>query len=214
MLATKRGNMKKGMSPRERGVVLVIVLIVLVAMMFAGMAMMRSVNTATLVAGNMAFRKGASHQGDTGIEAAIEWLEANNTGTTLQSNQSHGYFASVSNPPSGKTWDYWWANSLDTSPVGRPVNTAVISGQVWTLASTINGSYTVSYIIHRLCGSAGPSSTSNCASSPATNSTSTGNSMGAGSYAWITTSQIYYRITSRTEGPRNTVTYTQAIIAM
>jgi len=203
------------MSPgRQDGVVLVIVLIVLVSMMFAGMAMMRSVNTATLVAGNMAYRKGAAHQGDTGIEAAIVWLEANGTGTTLQSNQSHGYFAALSNPPSGKTWDYWWSTSLDTTPVTRPVATAVGSGQVWTLPSTVNGAYTVSYVIHRMCQAAGPSVTSNCANSPATNSSSAGNSMTSIGYPFTSTTQIYYRITSRTEGPHNTVTYAQAMYSM
>jgi Tfp pilus assembly protein PilX len=39
---------------RQRGVMLIIALIVLVAMTMAGIAMMRSVDTATIVAGNIA----------------------------------------------------------------------------------------------------------------------------------------------------------------
>jgi Tfp pilus assembly protein PilX len=43
---------------RIRGAVLFIALIVLVAMTLAGIAIMRSVDTATLIAGNLAFKQG------------------------------------------------------------------------------------------------------------------------------------------------------------
>jgi Tfp pilus assembly protein PilX len=200
---------------RQRGLVLVIVLIVLVAMMLAGIALMRSVNTTTLVAGNMAFRQAATHQGDVGTEAAIQWLQANNSGTTLQQSiTTSGYLAKTAGPSSSQTWDTYWQKVLDISPVSRPVATAVNSGSVWTLA-TLNG-YTVSFVIHRLCNATGdPVAVGvDCAQSPLVSSTSAGNSQTAGSIALQYNSQVYYRITSRIEGPRNTVSYTQAVVAM
>ena len=53
---------------REQGVVLFIALIVLVAMSLAGIALMRSVDTGILIAGNLGFRQNATHVGDLGIE--------------------------------------------------------------------------------------------------------------------------------------------------
>ena len=59
---------------RQRGVVLIIALIALVIMTLAALAMIRSVDTSNLIAGNMAFQQAATHSGDSGIEAAITWL--------------------------------------------------------------------------------------------------------------------------------------------
>jgi len=200
---------------RQRGVVLITMLIVLVAMIFAGIALMRSVDTATLVAGNMAFRQAATHQGDFGTEAAVAWLQVQNTGTGLQTtNGAAGYSAILQGPSTNQTWDQYWNTTLDTSPVSRPITTAggVNSGSVWTLP-TANG-YTVSYVIHRMCSATGAMSSTNCVQAP-TGSVSGSSSMKAGNPANFTqNSQVYYRITSRIEGPRNTVSYTQVVVAM
>src|SRR4051812_10143783 len=59
---------------KQGGVVLFIALVVLVAMSLAGIAMVRSVDTGSLVAGNMAFKQGATLAGDAGTELAISWL--------------------------------------------------------------------------------------------------------------------------------------------
>src|SRR5262249_39720144 len=84
---------------RERGVVLMVALIVLVAMTLAGIALMRSVDTTTLIAGNLAFQQSATNGGDIGTETAIAWLEANNSGTTLYSSyDAQGYQAKRQDP--------------------------------------------------------------------------------------------------------------------
>jgi len=49
---------------REQGVILFVALIVLVAMSLAGIALMRSVDTSVLVAGNLAYRQGATSVAD------------------------------------------------------------------------------------------------------------------------------------------------------
>lgn len=48
----------------QQGVVLFVALIILVAMTLAGIALMRSVDTNVLIAGNLAFRQGATMAGD------------------------------------------------------------------------------------------------------------------------------------------------------
>jgi len=68
---------------RQRGVTLFIALIVLVAMTMAAVAMMRSVDTSTVVAGNIGFRQSAVNAADQGVQTAFAWLGA--TVTTQQS---------------------------------------------------------------------------------------------------------------------------------
>lgn len=184
----------------QKGVVLFITLIVLVAMTLAGIAMVRSVSTTNVIAGNLAFQQGATHAGDTGIESAIAWLEQNNTGTTLH-NSSAGaaYIAARQDPAAGQSWDNFW--------------NAQLSGQAKALTQDAAGN-TASYVIHRMCLTAGaPGAVGvNCATSPS--STATGGSKGALAIQLQYSGQVYYRITSRVAGPRNTVSYVQAIVSM
>jgi type IV pilus assembly protein PilX len=50
--------------PSERGVVLLVALIILVALTLAGVALIRSVDTANIIAGNLSFRESAVHAGE------------------------------------------------------------------------------------------------------------------------------------------------------
>ena len=59
----------------QQGVVLVIALIILVAMTLAGIALVRSVDTTNIIAGNIAFQQAAVHSGEAGAEAAIRFIE-------------------------------------------------------------------------------------------------------------------------------------------
>ncbi len=187
----------------QRGVVLFITLIVLVAMTLAGIALVRSVSTTNLIAGNLAFQQGAVFAGDTGIENAIAWLEQNNTGTTLHAdNSGTGYSASRQDPTSGQSWDDFWNNQL--AATAFPASPAPdVAGN------------SVQYVIQRLCVSAGdPGAVGvNCATSPASDA-SEGGSKSAGMKSPTRSSTVYYRITSRIAGPRNTVSYVQAIVSL
>ena len=190
---------------RQGGVVLMMALIVLVAMTLAGIALVRSVNTSNIIAGNLAFQQAATHAGDTGTEAAVGWLEANNTAALWGDLLGQGYTASRSDPGLGQSWDNFWSTSL------------VPTGQVVTLAPDAAGN-TVAYTIQRLCNipgdptSAGPPPTG-C---EVTQSAGAGasSSRAAGNIALLFSSQIYYRITARIAGPRNTISYVQTIVAL
>lgn len=199
------------LASRQRGVVLFIALIVLVAMTLAGIALVRSVDTSTVIAGNLAFHQSAVHSGDAGTEAAIAWLSANNTGTTLQNGvPASGYVAFRQDPgidPSTgltESWDHFWTNSLASANPSSIV----------TLAPDTGGN-TVSYIIHRLCATNGdPNATATACVTNLAQSTSQGSSKGAGVIALQGSTQVYYRVTARIAGPKNTVSYVQSIILM
>ena len=190
---------------RQRGVVLTIALIVLVAMTLAGLALVRSVDTSNIIAGNLAFQQAATQSGDIGTETAVTWLQANFAGITLQQSiPAQGYVASRQDPAVGQSWDAFWTNTL------------VPAGQIVTLAQDTTTGNTVSYTIQRTCAQAGDPTVplTDCAISQAAAATTSGSSKGVGVPPLQYSSQVYYRITTRVAGPRNTVSYVQTIVAL
>jgi type IV pilus assembly protein PilX len=199
--------------PRQRGVVLLVALVVLVIMAVSTAAMMRSVSSTSVVGGNLAFQQAAATSADQGVEAAVTWLQANNnkitsttattcgaTSTVLTCNQaSRGYLAARSDPSSSQSWADLW-NALVTAGTTPVALTKDAAGN------------TVSYIIQRMCSSAGDPATGIC-SVPLT-AVECQQSHNASSQAPGCTSQYYYRITVRTVGPRNTVSYTQVMVGL
>ncbi len=192
-------------TPRaQSGIVLIVALIILVAMTIAGIAMIRSVDLTNLIAGNLAFKQAATHSGDTGVEAAFAFLNANNVGTFLHTDQTtQGYSADGNNaarsPAAGQTWEAYWA----TLPANR----------IRTLAPDAAGN-TVSYIIDRLCAGAGsPTAGANCSASTVS-SVASGSGEEGGEKAITSSSAIYYRITVRIAGPRNTVSFVQSTVTL
>ena len=183
----------------QRGVVLLISLIVLVAMTLSALALIRSVNTTNLIAGNLSFREAAVQAGERSTEIALaNWLTPNATGATLHNNSTaNGYSAVRADPAAGTSWDAFWNTTLAAQSVA---------------GATDAGGMTVAYVIHRMCDAAGAPHLVNCSKPPiATNS---GGSQSAGGISPINSSQVYYRITSRINGPRNTVAYIQTILAL
>jgi len=202
---SRPGAVRPGLAARrQQGVVLMIALIMLVAMTLAGIALVRSVDTSNIIAGNLAFQQAATNSGDTGTESAIAWLVANNAGITLQADiLASGYASARTDPAAGQNWDAFWTNVL------------VPAGQVVTLAQDAVTGNTVSYTIQRLCNQPGPSTVpaTGCAVLQAAGN-AVGSSKGAGVIALQYNSQVYYRITSRIAGPRNSVSYIQSIVAL
>jgi type IV pilus assembly protein PilX len=188
---------------RQRGAVLLIALIMLVALTMAGLALMRSVSTSNIIAGNLAFQQAATHSAGAGIETAVSWLQANTANTTLHSSILTGsgmrYVAQRQDPTSGQSWDAFWTGTLAGS------------GAVNALPADAAGN-TVSFVIHRLCNSTGAPTYPGC-SAPAVDVQSAGNSFGSGVIALNQTRQVYYRITARVTGPRNTLSYVQAVVS-
>ena len=197
---------------RERGVVLMIALIVLVAMTLAALSLIRSIDTGTLVAGNIGFRESAVATADSGIEAARTWLIAN--ATSLDSdNATQGYYSTrqdsldiTGNKTSGGTDGVDWGGSDPTQPVkGFDAGT--------TLDTTGNHVY---YLIQRLCSIPGSinAPSQSCTVASASGLGSTQGTPDYSRYGLPSKNEAYYRITSRVVGLKNTVSYVQAVILM
>jgi Tfp pilus assembly protein PilX len=197
---------------RERGVVLLIALIVLVAMTLAGIGMMRSIDSGTMVAGNIGFREAAVATADTGVESARAWLIANQA-TLDTDNAAAGYYSTrqdaldmTGNMTTGGHDGVNWGGSDPTQNV-----------TAFTLGTVDTSGNAVFYLIHRMCsntGSINPSSNvgQNCAFTSQSATGSTQSSPDYSSYGLTTAVHPYYRITVRVNGAKNTVSYVQAVV--
>jgi Tfp pilus assembly protein PilX len=188
----------------QRGMVLLVALVVLVALTVAGIAMIRSVDTATLVAGNLAFQQAATHASDKGIEQAMAMLRQKSADGTLDGNDpTNGYFATLraqDSPVAGQSWQAFWQDSLQAA--------AYDAGE----DQFKNHIY---YVVHRLCANAAPpGANGQCVESPAITTAGGGNGLGLGGVPINAASQVYYRITVRVAGPKRTESYVQSHVAM
>lgn len=189
------------MRHNQKGIVLFIALIILVAMTMAGIAMVRSVDTGNIISGNLAFKQSSLAAADRGIQEAYEWLN-DNRATLANSNLANGYFSSISGNFTG-FGAYDWDNAMSLGAADAAGNR-------------------VEYVIHRLCtqpntayngdngGVANQCSTSD-SSTPVTNA-SAGSSMQVGAAVYSSSPMVYYRITARALGPKNATSVVQATV--
>jgi Tfp pilus assembly protein PilX len=178
----------------QRGTIIFLTLIALVIMTLAGLALIRTVDTTNLIAGNFAFKQAALQSSDTGIEAGFADLP------TFLVN------AGTDAPPYYSVFLGNDANGLpSTLPNGNPFT--------WSGARTATNApsgYTVQYVIDRLCqaGTTSANIGSNCFAGVSASS----GSHKPGAPVFSSVEQVYYRISVRVGGPRNTVSYAQAIV--
>ena len=205
MLAAEAGGYKRGhlTQGRERGVVLFIALIALVALAIAGLAVVRSVDTGNLISGNMAFRQAALQTSDIGIEAAYIALPTI-LATSKDANIANQYFALRQPVDSiGMPTTIIWANVAC-----RDNSNAVVT------CSTQD--YQVKYIIERLCEEQTTGSTmitdvqTYCLTDV---TTAKGGSKGAFGAVFSSADSVYYRVTVQVTGPRNTNSNVQVLIS-
>ncbi len=201
-------------SPRSQGgLALFVALIVLVAMSIAGVALIRSVDTGTLIARNLAFQQSATLSGDQGIETARSWL-LNNSSSLTGDRPGNGYYATsqdmldlTGNVTPGDTSDNvnWDGQGGPTTP------TCQAQDRVGNI---------VCYVIHRLCDTTGPLDSSTCSTRQYIRTDSSkGVSSGEGRYmrsSWDPeiASMGVYRVTIRVAGTRNNISYLQAFIVI
>lgn len=180
---------------RQQGVVLFVALIVLIVMTLAGLALLRQMGAGTSIAGNVAFKENATSVADRGTEFANAWLVANYA-ITASDSVANGYLSS-------------WAGSVDPT-------TFDWAGQAKTLTDDQGQTgNTTRFIIQRLCETANMSAldpAQKCSDSPVINS---GQSRAGAGYPGVlpgSSNKPLFRITTRVDGPRNTLSYTQVLV--
>ncbi|MEO7057251.1 MAG: hypothetical protein ABI143_10630 [Caldimonas sp.] len=191
----RRGNLSSGAS--QSGVVLFVALIVLIVMTLAGLGLLRQMSAGNAIAGNVAFKENATSTADAGTEAARQWLidtAATNLASLNADVAASGYFSTWAGgvDPTQYDWTQSGSNTLDASTGSR-----------------------VRYIIHRLCETAGldPADPSQrCSDRPGGPNNAGGVGYGTGSPSAFSSPIPFYRITTRVDGARNTISYTQVLM--
>ena len=194
----------------QRGVVLFVALIALVVMSLAAVALIRSVDTATVISGNLAFRQAATTSSDRGLDdptgGAINWLTTTDTANSAKdpttdathtfniTSASAGYYSNA-DPALDLALDSTWTGG--------------------SAALSDDGSgYTVRYLIQRMCTLSNQLlSETNCLLSDADTDTGSKRVLDAtAAGAKKPGKPPLYRVTIRTAGPRNTFSYVQAFV--
>lgn len=183
----------------QRGVVLIVALVVLVVMSLAGLLMFRAGGTGVGIAGNIGFKQGATSMADLGIEAGRSYL----TSFTVTAEPLY-----VDHPDQAyyATWQETFnATKYDWDATGASKEAVALD------ARTGNR---VRYVIHRLCKFVGASSApgQECAIPDDGSAIGCGGSGASPLASPCGKNQPYYRITSRVDGPRGTVSYVQVIL--
>ena len=193
---------------RQRGATLIIALIILVAMSLAGIAIMRSMDTSAILAGNISFKESATNAADQGLQGGQAWLSAQAAGVALYTDNnvpgvsSVGYYSSVT------ALDKDWSNPAEWA------NSAALNGGL-----ADNSGNTVYYIVQRMCSlpNCAPNATCGgnvnlCGSTPDSAQMS-GEGLDMSQPNFFTKPPaIHYRVSARAVGPRNSITIVQSHI--
>lgn len=183
---------------RQAGVSLIVAMIAVVAMTFAGLALMRAVDTGNVISGNLAFRSATLNATDVGVETSITALDTI-VATSLDANIPANCAVGACN--------YYAIKQDPVNAAGIP--TAINWAAVPKAVTTVDSSYAVQYVIDRLCD--GPAPVTDVTAKCMHTTDSTVGSKKAGAVSFTSANQVYYRVTVRVVGPRNTISLVQAL---
>jgi type IV pilus assembly protein PilX len=209
----------------QRGVSLLFALLALAAISLAAVALVRSVDSGSLVIGNLGFKQDTTRAADRAAEVARAWLTGGGNDLTLDGASGTGYYAQTQAnlDPTGQLTSA--SNRMDVVNWGDADSCACTSASTCSTCTiapsneiTLNGgTVRARYLITRLCPNTGAVNSSNACAQPATlaadNCTrKSGEAYGDSCVTTPPTQAPYYRIVVRTVGGRNTVSFTETVV--
>jgi Tfp pilus assembly protein PilX len=198
---TKYLNKRINKQAKQAGVVLFFALIALVAMSLAAVALIRSVDSNSIIAGNLSFKQSTMFLSDRGVETAMtNWL-SNTANNFTVDNAAVGYFATITDVNGNTVLD-------DNADAKELVNDNGIN-VVAKLGDPLGD--TTSYVIQRMCTNTGLPDASHCllGSSDPGKCNQVNDPL---CKAIVVSSSVVYRVTARVQGPKNTVSYIQTFV--
>jgi len=193
-----------GISPaRQRGVVLIFSLIVLLILAIGAVALLRSVNSSLLSSGNLAFHRDLVNQAEQAVSTVVTQFKTG--GLPVGDGVSFTGQTATSLPAANYS-----AAALPTNAQGVPV--ALLDNgafnAVATAANDLPGAtpdIKIRYVIDRLCTATGGATSADCVQSTGLPTGGTANR----NTAVAPPSATVYRISVRVDGPRNTQAFLQ-----
>lgn len=209
---------------RQRGISLFVAITALALMTVAGLSLMRSVDTANQIAGNMAYRSAGLNASDLGVEAAavflndVVWAAPN---ALIPDGCRVGAVAQPGPPPIAAV-----NGNCRYSPRIMPADEQGLPPVDWANegnipVATVDGNR-IQFVVERLC-SPDPATIVDLGSPPAYTSTTSAACLlrhvdvppanKSGSVPRLSPpTGAMYRVTVRVSGPRNTTTFVQSVL--
>jgi type IV pilus assembly protein PilX len=191
---------------RQKGTSLLVAMVALVAMMTAGMALIRSVDSANLAAGNFQMQQSAEQNIDMGInEALLAYLQSP-TNMAL----------SIDNRNVNDATKAYWAIRQLQSTEGVPLALVNLPAPAWTATGPAltgwpgeqidaNSMQLRRYYVERLCSATGIASANTCQMYTMEYPSDSISNTGASDSDVLP----YIRMTVRVDGPKGTTSYAQ-----
>jgi hypothetical protein len=213
--------------PRQRGVVLFIALIVMVAMSLAAIALIRSVDTTSQVIGNLAFRQASILPANLAIEDAASGLFVDAGGPRIANvtadDSTQNYWAT--HKPDDPSWDSKGKLSLPDGipqPLWTKTSATVLGrqlppGRTGNTPSDQAGNI-ITYVVERMCNPDVTAPGNDGTGKASEGWCDLGTPKGGGKHtineaaAFNFPPQPFYRVTVRVDGPQNTVSFLQAML--
>ncbi len=198
---------------KQAGIVLIVALLVLVALSIASIGLLRSVDTTTTVTGNLGFKKDLYRQSNVGINQAMTQLIPlrDGQGQLPGSNSTGvGYYAQTGLAVDGRGIPLILVNAAVPSAPGQGTSTSNVGETAIPVGANGGGGYLFRYVAERLCPTTG---------APNINLNPCRQAAGAGAAAAQNhrpalqqSGTVYVRLTLRVDGPKNSVSYFQAMV--
>ena len=190
----RRGSVAPHIGRRARGVILLVAVVAVVALAFAGMALVRAVATGVAIDANVSARQQAVFAASAALEQDVITLFDGSALDTRIDDPARSYFA-----------------SRQAGEDRRGVPSVLLSAAAYPAAASIvdagNG-FAVRHAIERLCLLPGEATPDNCTLSPQSVEAASG-----APPAGEPPRRAAYRITMRVEGPNGVATFVQAMVS-
>jgi type IV pilus assembly protein PilX len=198
---------------QQKGIVLIVALLVLVALTIASLGLLRSVDTTTAATGNLGFKKDLYRQSNRGVQSAMAALLVLRTAGDVPFNSvtSSGYYATTNeNPVDPRGIPLRLLQAPVPATPGVAPTTAGIGRFAVPIGDASGGGYVFRYTAERLCPNAGEpdDSVNKCRKAAGAGTSSTPSQQKVPPLS----GKVFVRLTLRVDGPKNSVSYFQMMV--
>ena len=198
---TWKKSQKQLFKQKQQGVVLFFALIALVVMSLAAVALIRSVDSNSLIAGNLSFKQSSILSADRGVEDAITWLKLKQGVLRV--------------PPPFLNADSVADGYYATSDVAPHLDAKALVDASGLADMTDTQGNAISYVVQRMCVQQGANTDThakrlqNCLFGPGEYPDCIGSTFECTASRPSATKRLVYRVTVKVVGPKNTTSYIQ-----
>jgi len=212
MTEHRRIHQHSGAARKQRGVVMLFGLIALAIMLIGAAAMVRSISTSMLNAGNLGFKRDLTNQGERAVTSVMALLQtgALNSETARQSTDATRNYSATMLASNAQGLPNALVSDSTFSGIGTGSNDITIADQA----------VTVRYLVDRLCVNTGVAASNHCSMADDPNPTGGSGSEviraedssagGAGAVG----QRVVYRVSIRVTGPRSTQAFFQTTLSL